>query len=194
MTARDDYPSHEQTFAAADSRIELAQQLLARAEPVVEGDAAWLYLTKTRQLPADTVRAALPELRLITPLIEGRAASDYGVASLLRDRDGEISGLQLTFVDVTGAPSAKAPKRQTYALREHGVRDGTFRAGGGPGDVAYICEGYLEKPLAVAASGSGRSTARAAERSLAALRRPSPRWCSSPIVGPTTRWSTSKRG
>ena len=36
-------------------------------------------------------------------------------------------------------------------MREHGVRDGTFRAGGGPGDVAYICEGYLEKPLAVAA-------------------------------------------
>ncbi len=62
MTARDDYPSHEQTFAAADSRIELAQQLLARAEPVVEGDAAWLYLTKTRRLPADAVRAALPEL------------------------------------------------------------------------------------------------------------------------------------
>ena len=155
MTPHDDYPSHEQTFAAAESRIELAQQLLARAEPVVEGDAAWLYLTKTRHLPADTVRAALPELRLITPLIEGRAASDYGVASLLRDRDGEISGLQLAFVDVTGAPSAKAPKRQTYALREHGVRDGTFRAGGGPGDVAYICEGYLEKPLAVAALGIG---------------------------------------
>ena len=59
MTARDDYPSHEQTFAAADSKIELAQQLLARAEPVVEGDAGWLYLTKTRRLPADAVRAAL---------------------------------------------------------------------------------------------------------------------------------------
>ena len=146
---------------------------MARAEPVVEGDAAWLYLTKTRHLPADKVRAALPELRLITPLVEV-AQRPTTAASLLRDRDGEISGLQLAFVDVTGALSAKAPKRQTYALREHGVRDGTFRAGGGPGDVAYICEGYLEKPLAVAARDRAglrrgrpsdpwlRSTARAA--------------------------------
>jgi hypothetical protein len=155
MTARDDYPDREETFAAAERGIELEQQLGARAEPVVEGDAGWLYLTKTRRLPTDAVRAALGELRALEPLIEGRDAADCAVVSLLRDGDDAVSGLQLTFHDVLGAPSAKAPKRQSYSLRPNGMRDGLFYAGGGEGSRAFITEGRLEKSIALASLGLG---------------------------------------
>ena len=77
------------------------------------------------------------------------------MVSLLRDRDDAVSGLQLTFVDVTGAASAKAPKRQTYAFRSNGVRDGLFRAGGGEGRRRVHHEGCLEKAIAVASLGIG---------------------------------------
>jgi hypothetical protein len=155
MTARDDYPSHEQTFAAADAKLDLARQLYARAEPLAEASPSWLYLTKARKLPADAVRAALGELRMIEPLIEGRDAADYAVVSLLRDRDGEVSGLQCAFHDVLGAASAKAPKRQSYSLRPGGVRDGLFHAGGGEGSRSFITEGRLEKSIALASLDLG---------------------------------------
>ena len=185
MTARDDYPSHEQTFAAADSKIELAQQLLARAEPVVEGDAAWLYLTKTRKLPADAVRAALGELRMVEPLIEGRDAADYAVMSLLRDGDGEVVAFQLTFHDVLGKPSAKAPKRQSYSLRAGGVRDGLFHAGGGEGGRCLRHRGLpREGDRARQPRHRPGLRRRAGGGSWAPRRRPSPSSCSSPIARP----------
>jgi hypothetical protein len=155
MTARDDYPSHEQTFADADAKLELAKALLDRALPVTEGDPAWWYLVKSRKLPATAVRAALPELRLVEPLIEGRPATDYGIASLLRDAGGAVTGLQLTFVNITGTPSATAPRRQSYALRQHGVRDALSGPLGPAGEVAYLVEGRLEKVVALAAAGLG---------------------------------------
>ena len=51
-----------------------------------------------------------------------------------------------------GARTGAEPGKQTYALREHGVRDGLFHAGGA-GDVAYLAEGYSCKPLALASLG-----------------------------------------
>jgi hypothetical protein len=75
--------------------------------------------------------------------------------SLLRDASSAVSGLQLTFIDIAGAATDTAPKRQSYSLRPNGVRDGLFHAGGGGGDRCYLCEGYLEKPLAVASLGIG---------------------------------------
>jgi hypothetical protein len=149
------YPSAEDTFAEADRKVSLANDIFTRASPLLEGSPGWLYLTKTRRLPAGAVRAALGELRAIEPLIEGRDAADYAVASLLRDQANEVCGLQLAFHDVLGAPSAKAPKRQSYSLRRGGVRDGLFYAGGGTGQRCFLVEGYLEKALAIASLGLG---------------------------------------
>jgi Protein of unknown function (DUF3631) len=150
-----EYSDTKQTFAAAESRLELAADILAGAKPAVEGDVGWVYATKTRRLPSAAVRAALPELKIVDPLIPGRDASDYGVMSLLRDADGEVVAFQLVFVDCHGAASTKGLKRQTYNLRAGGVSSGLFYAGGGEGDRAYICEGYLEKAIAVASLGIG---------------------------------------
>ena len=54
-----------------------------------------------------------------------------------------------------GARTGTAPNKQAYSLREHGVRDGLFHAGGS-GDVAYLTEGYSCKALAIASLGLGR--------------------------------------
>ena len=92
------------------------------------------------------------------------------------DSDGEVCGFQLEFFDISGARTGTEPGKQTYALREHGVRDGLFHAGGS-GDVAYLTEGYSCKALAVASLGLGRVVRRRRRvRSSAAPRRPSRPW------------------
>ena len=98
---------------------------------------------------------ACADLRYLPPPIEGRPPQDHALVSLLRDADGEVSGFQLEFCDICGARTGTEPGKQTYALREHGVRDGLFHAGGS-GDVAYLTEGYSAKALAVASLGLGR--------------------------------------
>ncbi len=85
------------------------------------------------------------------------------LVSLLRDASGEVSGLQLTFLDIRGRLSTTEPRRQTYALRPNGVRDALFRVPGSPetGDLGnpetpqtgFLAEGFCEKPLALAAAG-----------------------------------------
>ena len=144
------YRPAEDVFADADAKVAAAKALFARAELVVEDDPVWRYLTAVRRLPAAAVRGALKELRHIAPPIEGRPPQDHAVVSLLRDQRGAVSGLQLTFVDIKGRATGTEPKRITYSLRLHGVRDGLFHAGGGAGGTCYLAEGYLEKPLAIA--------------------------------------------
>jgi hypothetical protein len=149
------YASAEDVFASADDRLDEARALLERAGEVAEGSPAWLYLVEHRRLPVDAVRAVLAELRYLQPPLEGRQPQDHALVSLLRDAGGEITGLQLTYLDIKGRPSGQEPRRVTRSLRPGGCRDGLFRAGGGGGDVAYLAEGYCEKPLALASLGRG---------------------------------------
>jgi hypothetical protein len=141
-------------FADADAKVALAQQLYARVQPLA-GTPAEAYLVKTRKIPRETV-AVCADLGYLASPIEGRHVTDHALMSLLRDAAGEVCGLQLEFCDILGARTATEPTKQTYALREHGVRDGLFYAGGS-GDIAYLCEGYSCKCLAVASFGIGRA-------------------------------------
>jgi hypothetical protein len=152
----DEYPRAEQVFADGDAKIELAKQLLARATPVTEGDPAWLYLTRARRLPPDAVRGAMGELRLIEPPIPGRDQQDYACTSLIRDSDGEVSGIELAFIDCTGVAALRQPRRQTYAIKPGGVKSGLFHAGGPDTGLALLSEGYACKPLALTTAGLGR--------------------------------------
>jgi Protein of unknown function (DUF3631) len=144
------YPEAAAAFADADARVELAQALLSRLQPF-EDSPAELYATKTRRLPAETVRAC-PDLRYLPSPIEGRPLVDHALVSLLRDSAGEVSGLQCEFCDILGARSADALGKQSYSLRPNGCRDGLFHAGGS-GETAHLCEGFSCKPLAVASLG-----------------------------------------
>jgi Protein of unknown function (DUF3631) len=144
------YPDAKAFFADADSRIEMAKQLLGRLGPVA-GSPAELYLIKTRKIPGGAIQACT-DLRYLTSPIKGRHETDHALVSLLRDAAGEASGFQLEYCDILGARTAGEPSKQTFALREHGCRDGLLHAGG-EGDTAYLCEGYSCKPLAVASLG-----------------------------------------
>ena len=146
------YPHAEEVFAIADARVELAKALAARFEPIADSPAD-TYLRHTRRLPADAVRTC-EDLRHVPPPIEGRPPQDHALVSLLRDAAGEVSGFQLEFCDIAGARTATEPFKQTYSLRENGVRDGLFRAGG-TGETAFLTEGYSCKALAIASLGLG---------------------------------------
>ena len=147
------YPPAADLFAEADARIERARQILSQVQPLADSPAE-RYLTRTRKIPAEAV-AACVDLHYLPSPIDGRPAVDHAAVSLLRDAAGEISGLQLEHCDILGARAAAEPNKKTYSLREHGVRDGLFYAGGGSGDIAFLCEGFSCKPLAVAAAGIG---------------------------------------
>jgi hypothetical protein len=147
------YAPAEDVFTDADAKIALAQAIYPRTESLA-GTPAEVYATKTRKLPPEVVRAC-GDLRYLSPLIEGRPPQDHALVPLLRDSDGKVSGIQLEYCDISGARTGTDPGKQTYALREHGVRDGLFHAGGS-GDVAYLTEGYSIKALAVASLGLGR--------------------------------------
>jgi hypothetical protein len=149
-----DYPKAGDVFADADGKIEFAKTLAEHFEPHA-GTPAEQYLLQTRRLPAGAVHAC-EDVRYIAPPIEGRPPQDHALVSLLRDPTGEVSGFQLEFCDILGARTATEPGKQSYALREHGVRDGLFHAGGA-GDVAYLCEGYSSKATAVASLGIGKA-------------------------------------
>jgi hypothetical protein len=145
------YPDADDIFADANAKVALAKTLAKRFQPLA-GSPAEAYLTQTRSIPEDAVRACA-DLRYLAPPIDGRAPQDHALVSLLRDAGDEVSGFQLEYCDIAGARTGTAPAKQTHALREHGVRDGLFHAGGS-GDVAYLCEGYSSKPLAIASLGS----------------------------------------
>jgi putative DNA primase/helicase len=144
------YPDAEDCFADAATKIALAKTLAERFAPIA-GTPAETYLIKTRKLPATTV-AACADLNYLAPPIDGRPPQDHALAALLRDAGGALSGFQLEFCDITGARTGTAPGKQAYTLRELGVRDGLFCAGGS-GAVAHLCEGYSCKALALAALG-----------------------------------------
>ncbi len=113
-----EYPRADDVFKDTDAAIEAAKATLAKAEPGEEGGPAWLYLTtRARKLPEAAVRGAVSSLRSLRPPIEGRPPQDHAVVSLLHDQAGEVSGIQATFCDVLGHPTATEPKRQTYSLR-----------------------------------------------------------------------------
>jgi putative DNA primase/helicase len=139
------------TLADAEARREQARQLFECFQPCA-GTPAELYWIKTRRLPAATI-AACADLYYLPAPIEGRPPVDHAAVALLRDVTGEVSGFELSYCDIAGAAAAAEPRRQTYALREHGVRDGLFHAGGGESATAWLTEGYGAKALAVAALG-----------------------------------------
>jgi hypothetical protein len=122
------YAPAEDIFADtnADAKIALARALAERFAPLA-GTPAEVYLTRTRKLSAEAV-GACADLRYLAPPIDGRPPQDHALVSLLRDADGELSGFQLEFVDALGARTGTTPAKQTFALREHGVRDGLFHA------------------------------------------------------------------
>jgi hypothetical protein len=141
-----DYPRADEAFSSSDAKVELGQALYLRLQPLA-GTPAEKYATETRKLPAATV-SACADLRYLPPPIEGRPPQDHALVSLLRDDAGETCGFQLEFCTIDGARTAREPNKQSYATREHGVRDGLFIAGGA-GDTAYLVEGYSSKAIAV---------------------------------------------
>jgi hypothetical protein len=146
------YPDAADVFADANARIALAKALAERFAPVA-GTPAERYAVGTRQLPAAAI-GSCADLRYLAPPIDGRPPQDHALVSLLRDASGAVSGFQCEFCDIAGARTGTEPAKQAYALREHGVRDGLFHAGGS-GDTAYVTEGYSCKALAVASLGLG---------------------------------------
>jgi hypothetical protein len=145
------YPEAEDVFGDVDATREAAKALYARLAPLTEDTPTWQYITKTRKIEPSAARECA-DLRYLSPSIDGRPPQDHALVSLLRDPAGEVSGFQLEFCDVLGARTGTQPNKQAFALCEHGVRDGLFHAGGS-GDVAYLCEGYSCKALAVASLG-----------------------------------------
>jgi Protein of unknown function (DUF3631) len=139
-----------------EPNVELAQELLARCQPLVEGSAQWRYLTETRGIPADAVRYSIADLRALEPSIPGFDRLARGIVSLLRDQDGEITGLAVEACGVGGEAlkgSDGRTARKTYALKKRGQIDALFRVDpvGSGAMICYACEGRLVKPLAVAA-------------------------------------------
>ena len=149
------YRTAEQTFAAADSKIELAQQLFARAEPLGEGEPR---LAVPHEGQAVAGRRGARRARRAP---RGRAA-DRGprrgglrrhVAAARRDRRGR------------GLP-AHLPRRPRRAERQGAEAAELFptvrwrarravprrRRRGRPG---FVTEGHLEKAIALASLGIG---------------------------------------
>jgi hypothetical protein len=144
-----DYPSGDTSYD--EDRANTRREDIARAVPVEDGDAAFLYLTNHRGIAADAVRGC-PDLRLLKPPIAGRDCTDHACVSLLRPApDAEPTGAELAFVDALGHPSATDPRRVQWSFVENGCKTGWFFAGGA-GDTAVVAEGYGPKPLAVVAA------------------------------------------
>ena len=96
----------------------------------------------------------IPDLRYLPPPIEGRPPQDHALVSLLRD--GERRGLRLPAGVLSTSPApAPAPRRgsRRTPCASTASAMALFHAGGS-GDVAYLCEGYCCKPLAVASLGA----------------------------------------
>ena len=135
------YSGPEAVFADADAKRELAKRCTPAWQPIA-GTPAEEYLVKTRNMPADAVRACA-DLRYLPPPIEGRPPQDHALVSLLRDAAGEVVADSSSSSSTSlGARTGTEPGKQTYALREHGVRDGLFHAGGA-GDVGLPGRGLL---------------------------------------------------
>lgn len=134
-------------------RAETARAIMDRCRPLVEGSPAWRYLVEARDLPPDAILRCKTDLRQIDPEIPGFDRLNYGVVALLRDAEGELTGIEVTAVGIGGARvtgSDGRTARKTFTLREGGSRDGLFRATRGSGTVAYLAEGRLAKPIALA--------------------------------------------
>jgi uncharacterized protein DUF3631 len=138
--------------------IELTQELLDRCQHqlLAEDTPQWLYLTRTRGIPAEAVRYISADLRAIDPPLPGFDRLARGVVSLLRGRDGMVTGLAIEAV----GPAGEAIRgedgrtfRRSYALKQNGQIEALFRAEatGSGALVAYMAEGRLLKPAAIAA-------------------------------------------
>jgi hypothetical protein len=148
------------TYADVDRddepNVELAQELLSKCRPLVEGSAQWRYLTETRGITPDAVRYCMADLRALEPQIKGFDRLARGVVSLLRDGTGEITGLAVEACGIAGERIRDAngqTMRRSYALKKRGQIDALFRVDptGSNAMICYACEGRLAKPLAVAA-------------------------------------------
>ena len=86
-------------------------------------------MTETRGIPADAVRYCIADLRAIEPSIPGFDRLARGIVSLLRDQDGEITGLAVEACGIGGEAlkgSDGRTARKTYALRKRGQIDALF--------------------------------------------------------------------
>jgi hypothetical protein len=121
---------------AAQSKAEID-----RAVPIVEGDAAFEYLTRVRGIPPEIVLGCA-DLRTLPAPIIGRPKVDFACVSLLRPApDADPSGAELAFIDARGEPSLTEPIRVQWRFTERGCVGAWFH-GGGSGDVAVIVEGF----------------------------------------------------
>ena len=143
-----DYLSSPPKFDPA--RAERGRQLLVAGLPTGRAIPACRYLVEHRQLPADVVLAA-PDLLYLPASARGRGIADHAVLSVLRATPGgDPTGLQATWIDITGAPAPVSDaqrKRDFFSLVEHGCRDGCWWAAARASEIVAT-EGYLEKPLA----------------------------------------------
>jgi hypothetical protein len=143
------YSTPPQPFDAA--RAALSKAEIARGVPTIEGDPAFLYVAG-RGIPAATVLGC-SNVQLLPAPIPGRPKTDFACVSLLRPApDAEVTGAELTFIDILGHPTPTEPRRIQWAFEEHGCRNSWFWAGGS-GDTLYCAEGFLVKPLAILSLG-----------------------------------------
>ena len=87
-----------------EPNVELAQELLARCQPLVDGSAQWRYLTETRGIPADAVRYCSADLRAIEPSIPGFDRLARGIVSLLRQAKQAMPALKRRAVPFSELP------------------------------------------------------------------------------------------
>jgi hypothetical protein len=137
------YSFKEPQFDA--ERAARARGYLNRLVPIA-GTPGELYVTDQRGLP-------LPDGEDLRYLADPDGMTGEGaVASLIRV-DGEVSALQLTYIDAAGRPSQHPSlpkgkggeflKRDTYALVKNGSRDGLSTVGAVAGALAPPdIEGY----------------------------------------------------
>jgi hypothetical protein len=137
-------------------RAERGQHLLEAALPLTATCPAARYLVEQRGLPRKTVLAA-PDQLYLPSTARGRGPGDHALLSVLRiTPGGEPTGLQATWIDISGAPAPvtdNAHKRDYFSLIEGGCR-GACWWGGAASDEITAAEGFTEKPSALLAAGA----------------------------------------
>jgi hypothetical protein len=110
-------PYHDAESTPFDqSRADQYRTEIARAVPITEGDATFLYWTKHRGIPAEVV-VSCPDLLMLPTPIAGREKVDFGAVSLLRPAPGaDPTGVEIALVDRAGRPAATEPRRMQRAL------------------------------------------------------------------------------
>ena len=139
--------------------VELAEKLFAACKdrPLEAGSPQWRYLTEARGLPEGAIRYCAADIRELKPRIPGFDRLAYGVVSLVRDKDGAITGLAVEACGPAGErilDDKGRTFRRSYALKARGNVDALFRvasAGGEKPMICYAVEGRLAKAVAIAA-------------------------------------------